>query len=155
MRETIYIYKYIDRMNDRMNVPAKSEAFPTLKNHKPSFRNNPTCRLINPNKSEVGRVSKVIIQNINNEIRDQINFNQWTNTADVIKWFNNIPNKTRCNFIKFDIVDFYPSITEDLLLKALEWAETFVDISDQDRKIIFTAKNSLLYSESQPWKKKD
>ena len=30
-------------------------------NHKPNFENNPTCRLINPSKSEIGRVSKQIL----------------------------------------------------------------------------------------------
>ena len=95
------------------------------------------------------------IQNINVQLRGQLNFNQWTNTTDVINWFSDLPNKERCNFIKFDIVDFYPSISEELLSKALDWADTFADISEDDRKIIITAKNSLLYSEKQPWKKKE
>ena len=68
---------------------------------------------------------------------------------------NEIPEKNRYNFIKFDIVDFYPSITQELLIKSLEWAENFVAISDQEKNNIITAKNSLLYSENQPWKKKD
>ena len=39
-----------DRMNlgDRINSTAEREAFITLKDHKPNFQNNPTCRLINP-----------------------------------------------------------------------------------------------------------
>ena len=72
----------------------------------------------------------------------------------MIDWFNDIPDKNRYHFIKFDILDFYPSITEELLSQALDWAENFVDISDEDRTIIITAKNSLVYSENQPWKKK-
>lgn len=44
----------------------------TLKDHKPNFKNNPTCRLINPAKSEMGRISKQyckhIIQKINAKV---------------------------------------------------------------------------------------
>ena len=38
-------------LDDRVNTTAKREAFITLKDHKPNFANNPTCRLINPAKS--------------------------------------------------------------------------------------------------------
>ena len=40
-------------LDDRINTTAKREAFITLKDHKPNFANNPTCRLINPAKSEI------------------------------------------------------------------------------------------------------
>ena len=33
---------------DRVSTTAKIEPFITLKDHKPNFQNNPTCRLINP-----------------------------------------------------------------------------------------------------------
>ena len=42
-------------LEDRVNTTAKQEAFITLKDHKPNFANNPTCRLINPVKSEIGK----------------------------------------------------------------------------------------------------
>ena len=29
-------------LSDRIQIPAKSEAYPTFKDHKPNFRNNPT-----------------------------------------------------------------------------------------------------------------
>ena len=48
-------------IGDRMDVLAKKQAFITLKDHKNHFRDNPTCRLINPTKSEMGRVSKQIL----------------------------------------------------------------------------------------------
>ena len=35
-------------LDDRIDVTAQKQAFITLKDHKPNFRNNPTCRLINP-----------------------------------------------------------------------------------------------------------
>jgi hypothetical protein len=47
-------------LDDRINITAKREAFITLKDHKPNLDNKPTCRLINPTKSEIGKISKHI-----------------------------------------------------------------------------------------------
>ena len=46
-------------LSDRINETVKKEAFVTLKDHKANFRNKPSCRIINPCKSELGKVSKV------------------------------------------------------------------------------------------------
>ena len=51
-------------LSDRVETMAKRDAFITLKDHKPNFNNAPTCRLINPTKSEIGRISKEILQKI-------------------------------------------------------------------------------------------
>ena len=45
-------------IDDRVDTTADKEAFITLKDHKPNFANKPICRLINPTKSEIGKVSK-------------------------------------------------------------------------------------------------
>ena len=55
--------------------------------------------------------------------------NQWRNTDTVIEWFESIRNKHLCKFVGFDIREFYPSITENLLKKALTFAETHTHIS--------------------------
>ena len=47
-------------IQDRTDCIAERQAFISLKDHKENFANNPTCRLINPTKSEIGRVSKQI-----------------------------------------------------------------------------------------------
>ena len=46
------------KIDDRTECIAPRQAFITLKDHKENFANNPTCRLINPAKSELGIVSK-------------------------------------------------------------------------------------------------
>ena len=79
----------------------------------------------------------------------------WKNSAEVINWFNSIESKDRSTFIQFDIDKFYPSITEDLLNSALNWAMEHVEISDKDRNIILSTKQNLLYSEGVPWIKKN
>jgi hypothetical protein len=67
-------------IGNRVDVMAKRDAFITIKDHKENFPSNVKCRLINPSKGELGKVSKVILDNINNNIRSAINVNQWKNS---------------------------------------------------------------------------
>ena len=67
---------------------------------------------------------------------------QWKNTSTVISWFKNIPSKSRSKFIKFDIADFYPSITEELLSKSLEYARTIKAIDEKVVKVIMHSRRS-------------
>ena len=105
------------QIDDRVDITANKDAFITLKDHKPNFANKPTCRLINPTKSEIGKISKNILDRINSSIAKKHNLNQWKNTSAVINWFRSIENKEHSNFICFDIEEFYPSISKDLLNK--------------------------------------
>lgn len=50
--------------------------------------------------------------------------------------------------------DFYPTITEKLLRKALVFSNNYRPISEHERDIIIHAKRSLLFSENVPWEKK-
>ncbi|GFO49153.1 hypothetical protein PoB_007565800 [Plakobranchus ocellatus] len=56
-------------LTDRIETTAKREAFITLKDHKSNFQNKPTCRLINPCKPELGKVSKQKISHVINEVK--------------------------------------------------------------------------------------
>ena len=102
-------------IDDRTECMAKRQAFITLKDHTDNFQNKPTCRLINPAKSEIGRISKQILENINITIRQKTGLNQWKNSSSVINWFSNIQHKDHHTFAVFDIENFYPFITEKLL----------------------------------------
>ena len=46
----------------RVDTMAKQECFLTLKDHKKDYRTNPKYRLLNPTKSELGKISKQILQ---------------------------------------------------------------------------------------------
>ena len=87
----------------------------TLKDHKDNFCSNPTCRLKNPSKNELRKLSKQLVEKLNFDIIEKLQFNQWHNTDAVLKWFNNITDKSNCSFIHFDIKRFYLSITENIL----------------------------------------
>ena len=141
-------------IDDRVDTTANKDAFITLKDHKPNFTNKPTCRLINPTKSEIGKVSKGILDRINSNITKTRNFNQWKNTAAVINWFKSSQNHQRSSFICFDIENFYPSISQDLLNKALDFASNYDNITADERNIIIHAKSSILIHKNHPWQKK-
>ena len=53
------------RLSDRIECLPKTPAFITLKDHKDNFQSSFHCCLINPSKSELGKVSKSILENIN------------------------------------------------------------------------------------------
>ena len=54
----------------------------------------------------------------------------------------------------FDIKDFYPSITQDLLNKALNFTSEYMYISKCDIDVINDARKSLLFDGSHTWIKK-
>ena len=87
-------------ISDRIETIARKEAFVTVKDHKENFETKPKYRLINPAKSELGKVSKVILDEINERIRDATEFHQWKNSLSVIDWFEKISDKRNHSFIR-------------------------------------------------------
>ena len=141
-------------LEDRLYAFSAREAFVTIKDHKENYKTNTKCRVINPAKTDFGKVSKKILSRIVTSIRESGLFNQWKNSKSAIDWFNDLQNKKGLSFIQFDIVEFYPSITEDILKQALEFAKGFVKITSQEIDIILKTKKSLLFTNGQPWVKK-
>ena len=122
---------------DRIQVNGKEECFITLKDHKPQFENNATARLVNPAKNEIGRLSKVILENINKELRNKLQLQQWNNTTALINWFKKIEDKNK------------------LLDDSINFARQHAQIKREDFSIIQHARKSLLYNKEIPWQKKD
>ena len=141
-------------IEDRIYQTTEREAFATLKDHKDNFRTNPKCRLLNPTKPEIGKVSKKILQCKIERIKQITGHNLWKNTDEVVKWFSNLKQKHKLSFVQFDVENFYPSITLELIEKALAYASQFVDITPEDREVILQSKKSTLYSKGQAWTKK-
>ena len=57
--------------------------------------------------------------------------------------------------MQYDIEEFCPSISEDLLKKAINYARTFVDISNDEEETIMHCRKSLLVNISDTWIKKE
>ena len=104
-----------------------------------------SCRLIDPAKPEMGKISKATLDRIILAVQQQLPLNMWKSTGAVSDWFTGIERKQECTFICFDIVEFYPSITKDLLDRALDFASGFTPISQKDKDIIFNSRKSMLF----------
>ena len=134
------------KLDDRIEQTAEQKAFITIEDHKPNFPNNIKCRLINPAKFNLGKISKQILQKINSKIRQSTGVLQWRGTPAVFLWFKDFPHEERCKFLTFDVVDFYFSISQKLLEDAITFAKQFVEISKDDNRIIHHCRKSLLSS---------
>ena len=132
----------------------ENESYITTKDHKEHFPNKISCRLINPSKSDIGKIIKTILDKIITKIASLTNLNQWKNSTSVTEWYKTIPNKDQYWFIIFDIENFYPSISLELFNEALNFAKTLTDISETDVSIMMQACNTLLFNDSKPWLKK-
>ena len=141
-------------IDDRVQRMQENEAFITLKDHKEGFPHRLSFRLINPTKSEIGKISKTLLDKINVSIKSTTKVNQWKNTSDVLTWFDNITNKRNASFINFDVESFYPSISMKLFTESINFAKSIIDISDQDLSIIMQARKTLLFQQFEPWVKK-
>ncbi|PFX13891.1 G-protein coupled receptor 64 [Stylophora pistillata] len=140
---------------DRTERIATKQAFISLKDHKDNFDNKPSCRLFDPAKTDLGNVSKSILDKVNNSIRTKTSFNQWKNSSEVINWFKHILHKSKHSFIIFVVDNFYPSISESLLLDAINFTKTYLNITPQDTEIIMHCRKSLLFDKDSPWEKEN
>ena len=113
---------------ERTECLAKNSAFINLKDHKENFQASLTCHHINP-------------------------YSTWSSST-VIEWFKGIGNKKEYIFIKFDLREFYSSISESIFKKGILFAKKYHHISDEDVRIINQCQKSLLLNENEPWKKK-
>ena len=87
-------------------------------------------------------------------MREAIGLEQWQSTKQVLQWFQNIDKKKDRFFLQFDIVDFYPSITVELLNKAIKYAEEQgFPLTKQQKEIVMNARKSLLYARKKPEEK--
>ena len=57
--------------------------------------------------------------------------------------------------MEFDIEEFYPQISKDLLLKAIDYTKGLRNISDDETKIIMHSRKSLLFCATDVLIKKD
>ena len=58
----------------------------------------------------------------------------------MIEWFNNFENKEWLSFMVFHIEGFYPSISDNLFIKAIQFAKQITQITDDDINLIMQAR---------------
>ena len=127
----------------------ETEAFLTVKDQKEGFPHTLSFRLINPSKSDIGKISQSLLDTINANILKQANINQWTK-SQVITSFKNIESKKTSSFVNFDVENFYPSISIDLFTDAISYAKTITNIDDDQLSMIMKSRKTLLFNNSRP-----
>ena len=94
------------------------------------------------------------MENIYQHLVKLLYVRQSKNSVSVIECFKGIEDKKNCTFIKFDIREFYPSITKTILDKALRFAKQHHDMYNDNIRLIKHCRKSLLFSNNEAWKKK-
>ena len=145
-RESYLIAKKL-RIEDRVGKMIIKPATLLFKDHKNNFnvRNKLPSRLLNPSKSEIGRISKRILDDINTTIRKKTQHCQWICTNDTINWFNALKGKNKATFLQFDIMEYFPSISEKTFDEAISYAKRFAKITDDDVHIIKHGRRTNIY----------
>ena len=143
------------KIENKMEIITERSAFISIKDHKDNFPNNIQCRLINPARNNLGKVTQTIIRKAVTSIKKSSSLNLWMGTNEVLEWYE--ANKQMVvHFIQYDIEEYYPSITEPLLDKAIDFARGFYDITEDEKNMIKTCRQSILYgTDNHPWTKKD
>ena len=63
----------------------------------------------------------------------------------ILTWFNSLKNKHLMKFVMFNMKDIYPSITQDLLKKALNFVNEYINILKFDIEVVHYTRESLLF----------
>ena len=155
-KEAAYLANQLG-ISDRIDKMSLETAFITVKDHKSDFPAKYNFRLINPAKSQMGRVSKVILERVNKEIRRKLGLNQWQSSNEALEWFHRIPqhDSKEMKFIQCDITNFYPSISENLMKKALVWAANYTYLSELAIEVIMHSRRTVLFDGKHTWCKRD
>ena len=93
------------------------------------------------------------MENINKTHTEKLNVNQWKNTEMVIHWFKSIEQKSKCFFTQFDIIEFYPFITEKILEDVVVFTKQHMEVAEKDLRIIKHYRKSLLHDENEGGKR--
>ena len=103
----------------------------------------------------MGVLSQTSLRKLNNKLNNYLCYNQWRSTSTVTEWFKGFENKKICKFIKFDIAEFYPSISAELLGKSINFARSIIEIKDKIINIINHVRKSLLFHDGKALVKKE
>ena len=142
------------KLEDRIQILDDNDAYISIKDHKEGFPDKISCRLINPSKTDIGKISKQILDKVNTSILEKIKVNQWKNTSSVIEWYCILKRKDQCSFVVFDIESFYPSISEKLLDKAILFAKSHYNFTPDELEIVLHSRKTLLFWNQSTWVKK-
>ena len=100
------VQKLFDNIVDWAVINAESTCFITTEVRRENFLKHSKVCLISPGKNELGRRSKIILDNIYKKLFEVAKIDQWKNTVSTIKWFNLRKEKHLMKLVFFFIKDF-------------------------------------------------
>ena len=125
----------------------ENQAFITVKDHKDRFPHRVLCRSLNTSKTNIGKISKVLLDKTNSAVFSSIKINQWKNTSLIITWFEKITHKQTSSFICFDVENFY-------LLPPVFYSKNRLNLQDSSSRFLMTimqARKTLLFEGTTHW----
>ena len=78
----------------------------SIKDNKEDFPHKISYHLINPSKSDIGKISKPVLDKVNQKLLLVTEVNQWKNSRSVIEWFKNI--RSNASFLYLTLKVFTP-----------------------------------------------
>ncbi|GAB1597579.1 hypothetical protein Ahia01_000034400, partial [Argonauta hians] len=79
---------------------------------------------------------------------------QWAYSKQTIRWFYNLNVSSRSKFLQVDISNYYTSISKDLLIASLNFAQQNSDLTKDETLIILHARKTLVSFGGKLWTKK-
>ena len=70
-----------------------------------------------------------------------------------MEWFKKLQKKEGYTFVKYDVDTYYPDISANLFKKALTYARKYVDISDNEERILWHARKGYTLWKKEVWAK--
>ena len=143
------------KLDDEIKLLQETEAFILVKQYRQGFLNSTLFRLTNPSKSEIGKISKHILDKISKLLLTKTKVNSWKNTSDGIIWFKNINNKKQSSFVNFDLEISIPQYPNDrtLLIDVINVANSSIDITEQYLSMNMEFRKTVLFHNSEMWVK--
>lgn len=138
---------------DRIDRSTQNSSFVSFKDHKRGFPGRVETRLINPSKNNLGQISKNILDSINTTLLIETKLPLWRSSKEVVDWFKKLENKQNFTFVKLDIKDYYPSISEELLDKAIRWARRYCTITKREVEIIKHCRKNFVFFKDKIYQK--
>lgn len=148
----MYNYEILEKKTEPF-VPVQPRI--TSKDHKANLHTDPKVRLICPSKSDLGKLSKLILVKYISILRDNISLSFWLDSKDTISWFYNITDKANCKFLQFDIDNYYASIYPIVLNSALIFACKYTSLTRDEINVILSARKSLIAFDNKLWARND
>ena len=62
-----------------------------------------------------------------------------------------LENKSKVTFIQFPIINFYPSISKEILINSINYVKNNIEITDEQYQIILACRKTVLNNDASIW----